>query len=43
MKRAFTILLAIGPLAVQARFERWFEPRTMRFDYYHAGDAVSEE
>jgi hypothetical protein len=25
------------------RFDDWFEPATMRFDYYHAGDARSEE
>ena len=37
------MLFALAPLAAQAQFDEWFEPRTMRFDYYHAGDATHEE
>ncbi len=43
MKRALAILFALFPLASRAQFDRWFEPCTMRFDYYHCGDATTEE
>ena len=43
MKRIFLIILVLVPLASQGQFDRWFEPRTMRFDYYHAGNAGTEE
>ncbi len=26
-----------------ANFDKWFEPRTMRVDYYHTGNAASEQ
>ncbi len=37
------ILFAALPLASFGQFDRWFEPKTMRLDYYHAGDARTEE
>ncbi len=45
------LTLALLPLAGLAQtgqteqplFDEWFEERTMRFDYYHSGDAQSEE
>jgi hypothetical protein len=43
MKKALIFLLALAPLGARAQFDRMFEPATMRFDYYHAGDATSEE
>ena len=30
------------PIAAQVKFEDYFLPKTMRLDYYHAGDAKSE-
>ena len=32
-----------GETAVEVDFDRYFEDKTMRFDFYHCGDAVSEE
>ena len=50
MRGGITILLALLPWVAgaqkeheQPQFDRWFEPRTMRFDYHHAGDATTEE
>ncbi len=43
MRKALVLLLVLVPLAARAQFEKWFEDRTMRLDYYHAGDATSEE
>jgi hypothetical protein len=43
MKRLLFVLYAIMPLVAQGQFESWFEPKTMRFDYYHAGNAHTEE
>lgn len=43
MKKIAASLLVFVPLLSFARFERWFEDKTMRFDYYHCGDAESEE
>ncbi len=51
MKRVVTIFLALlpwvsgaqGAPSEQLLFDEWFEPHTMRFDYYHCGDAGGEE
>jgi hypothetical protein len=43
MKRVLFIFLALVPFAAHAQFDRWFEPKTMRLDYHHAGDARNEE
>jgi hypothetical protein len=38
MKNLLTILLSLVSVAVFAQFDKYFENRTMRVDYYHAGD-----
>ncbi len=38
-----SVLFAVLPLASSGQFDRWFEDKTMRFDYYHSGDAQTEE
>jgi hypothetical protein len=43
MKKLLFVLCVVVPVLSHAQFERWFEPKTMRFDYYHAGDADTEE
>lgn len=47
MKRLITLLvvtwMATCPLAAQDSFERWFEHKTLRLDFVHAGDRDSEE
>ncbi len=43
MKKTVFLILLFLPLASQAQFDRWFEDKTMRFDYSHAGDARTEE
>ena len=35
-------VLGVLPMNAQIKFEDYFLPKTMRFDYYHAGDAKSE-
>ncbi|MBQ8594156.1 MAG: peptidase M64 [Bacteroidaceae bacterium] len=37
-----TVTIAIVQCFAQSRFEDYFMEKTMRFDYYHAGDAQSE-
>lgn len=37
------LLLLLVPSAAFGGFDRWFEEKTMRFDYFHAGDAYHEE
>ena len=39
MKNLLTILLSLVSVAVFAQFDKYFENRTMRVDYYHAGDS----
>ncbi len=48
MRGLIAMILALLPMAGLAQteqplFDEWFEPRTMRFDYHHAGDAQSEQ
>ena len=47
MKRLILLLAALaacaGAMAQGVDFAKYFENRTMRFDYYHCGDARSEE
>lgn len=35
-------LVGILPMNAQVNFDDYFTPKTMRLDYYHAGDAKSE-
>ena len=39
---ALLLLIAILPARAQVKFDDYFLQKTMRFDYYHAGDARSE-
>ena len=43
MRKTLVTLLAFVPLAGHAQFGKWFENKTMRLDYHHAGNATSEE
>ena len=42
MKNLLTILLSLVSVAVFAQFDKYFENRTMRVDYYHAGDSKND-
>ncbi|MBQ5572627.1 MAG: peptidase M64 [Bacteroidales bacterium] len=42
MKNILTILLLLVSVAVFAQFDKYFENRTMRVDYYHAGDSKND-
>lgn len=42
MKNLLTILLSLVSVAVFAQFDKYFENRTMRVDYYHAGDSKTD-
>ena len=39
---ALLLLITILPARAQVKFDDYFLEKTMRFDYYHAGDARSE-
>lgn len=44
MKRIFLItLLSMMSIASFSQFSKYFEPKTLRIDYYHCGNANSEE
>lgn len=38
----FMALVGILPMSAQVNFDDYFTPKTMRLDFYHAGDANSE-
>ena len=42
MKNLLTILLSLVSVSVFAQFDKYFENRTMRVDYYHAGDSKND-
>ncbi|MCF0206899.1 MAG: peptidase M64, partial [Bacteroidales bacterium] len=42
MKKTVLILAIFMSLQAFAQFDKYFENRTMRIDYYHAGDAKTE-
>ena len=42
MKNLLTILLSLVSVVVFAQFDKYFENRTMRVDYYHAGDSKND-
>lgn len=42
MKNLLTILLSLVSVAVFAQFDKYFENRTMRVDYYHTGDSKND-
>ena len=42
MKNILTILLLLVSVAVFGQFDKYFENRTMRVDYYHAGDSKND-
>lgn len=42
MKNLLTILLSLVSVAVFAQFDKYFENRTMRVDYYHVGDSRND-
>ena len=42
MKNLLTILLSLVSMSVFAQFDKYFENRTMRVDYYHAGDSKND-
>lgn len=42
MKNLLTILLSLVSVAVFGQFDKYFENRTMRVDYYHAGDSKND-
>lgn len=47
MKKVHILLLSCMVIqfitGCAANFDKWFEPRTMRVDYYHTGNAASEQ
>lgn len=43
MKRLVLVILALAPLALHGQFDRWFEDKTLRMDFYHCGGAQAEE
>ena len=42
MKNILTILLLLVSVVVFGQFDKYFENRTMRVDYYHAGDSKDD-
>ena len=42
MKNILTILLLLVSVAVFGQFDKYFENRTMRVDYYHSGDSKND-
>jgi len=43
MKKLFVLLLLSGVVYAQSGFEKYFENKTMRFDYYHYGNSETEK
>ena len=39
----FLFLLFSGIVNAQITFDKYFQPKTMRFDYYHCGNHAEEE
>ena len=42
MKNILTILLLLVSVTIFGQFDKYFENRTMRVDYYHAGDSKND-
>lgn len=42
MRNLIAILLLLVPLFASAQFDKFFEDRTMRVDYFHAGDSSDD-
>ena len=42
MRNLIAILLLLVPVFVSAQFDKYFEDRTMRVDYFHAGDSSDD-
>ena len=38
MRKLVAILILVAPIFASAQFDKYFENRTMRVDYYHSGD-----